>query len=189
VIDMQNDFCDDRGTISSAFGLNPERHHRILAPMLKLIAGARSAGVPVLYTQMVNDPTTESPAWKARQSSGGGHLVCNTGSWGAEFWGVSPAPDDVIMLKHRHTCFYGTNLEVHLRALQRDCLVLTGCNSNVCVEATARDASARDYFAVMVEDCCAAYTDAEHQSAVFNVGRYFGQVVSSEDVMKAWGTA
>jgi ureidoacrylate peracid hydrolase len=186
VIDMQNDFCDPRGAVPAGYGLDVSNHEALLPRLERLLASARAAAVPVLYTQMMNEEGTESPAWRARVPRGGGRPVVRAGTWGAELRGVRPAPGEPVIVKRRHTAFHGTDLEVHLRALGRDCLVLTGVNSNVCVESTARDASARDYYAVVVADCCAAYDEAEHRSALHNIRTYFGHVLDSAAVIAAW---
>jgi ureidoacrylate peracid hydrolase len=54
--------------------------------------------------------------------------------------------------------------------------------TNVCVETTARDGFVRDYDIVLLDDCCASYTLAEHRAALHNIDAYFGTVATSEDV-------
>jgi nicotinamidase-related amidase len=59
--------------------------------------------------------------------------------------------------------------------------------TNVC--ATIRDACMRDYWTMLVEDCAGAPTRAEHESAVYNVRKYFGSVTDSVSLMATWMTA
>jgi ureidoacrylate peracid hydrolase len=65
-------------------------------------------------------------------------------------------------------------------------VVLTGTVTNVCVETTARDACQREYYVVVVEDCCSALSEEDHRAALRNVDRYFGEVVSSDVLLRAW---
>lgn len=189
VIDMQNDFCHPEGSLPKHHGLAVAASHAILPKLHELATAARSAGVPVIYTQMMNDPRTQSPAFLGRKAVFGRPPICRTGSWGAELWGVEPEPDDIRVVKHRHSAFHGTDLDLRLRSLRRDAVVLTGVNTNVCVESTARDACALDYWTLVVADATAAYTLEEHLAALRNIDRYFGLVVSCEDVLRIWNAS
>lgn len=187
VVDMQNDFCHPDGEVRRAFGLDVSASHAILPTINRLAEAARAAGVPVVYTQMANDASTESPAFVGRRLLGGApSAVCRIGAWGADLWGVQPGPADLRLVKHRHSAFHGTDLDLRLRSQGRDAVVLTGVNTNVCVEATARDACARDYWTMVVSDATAAYTPEEHQAALRNIDTYFGLAVTAADVLRAW---
>jgi ureidoacrylate peracid hydrolase len=188
VVDMQNDFCHPDGSVHRTYGLDITAGQAILPTLHQLSVAARAAGVPVFYTLMSNDATTESRAFLGRRLVGPRSQVCRTGSWGADLWGVEPSPEDVRLVKHRHSAFHGTDLDLRLRSLGRDVVVLTGVNTNVCVESTARDACALDYWTVVVGDATAAYTAEEHRAGLHNVATYFGAVVSSDDVLAAWQT-
>ena len=63
---------------------------------------------------------------------------------------------------------------------------MTGVATNVCVETTAREAFLRDYYVVFTSDCTATYSQAEHEATVVNIDQFFGQVVSSNDVIACW---
>jgi ureidoacrylate peracid hydrolase len=57
------------------------------------------------------------------------------------------------------------------------------------VESTARDAFMQDWQVVLLEDCAAALTKAEHDAAVHNVRTYFGRVADAAAVERAWAEA
>jgi len=58
--------------------------------------------------------------------------------------------------------------------------------TNVCVESTVRDACMRDYYTVLVSDCCGALTQAEQEATLHNVTSYFGRVLDSNMIIKHW---
>jgi ureidoacrylate peracid hydrolase len=186
VVDMQNDFCDPHGAIHMAYRLDISASSAILPRVCALIDTAHRAQVPVVFTRMVNDATTESPAFRGRRLVDSGPQICRTGSWGAALWKLEPGPSDLVVDKHRHSAFHGTDLDLRLRSLQRESVVLTGVNTNVCVEATARDACALDYWTLVVADATGAYTPEEHASGLHNIGTYFGQTVDAAEVLAAW---
>jgi ureidoacrylate peracid hydrolase len=186
VVDMQNDFCAREGAIHRAYGLDISASEAILPRLCALIDAAHSALVPVVYTRMVNDASTESPAFRGRRLVEGGPQVCRTGSWGANLWRLQPRAEDLVVDKHRHSAFHGTDLDLRLRSLRRESVVLTGVNTNVCVEATARDACALDYWTIAVSDASGAYTLAEHRSGLHNISTYLGVVCSTDQVLEVW---
>ena len=186
VVDVQNDYCDDQGTfgkLGAQLGAVQAAAERIV----HLVEVARRAGVPVVWVKTHHDRSTNSPTWLARRTRKGLE-ICATDSWGAEFYRVKPAADEIVVVKHRYSAFVGSKLEVVLRTLARSTLIFCGVTTNVCVESTLRDAFMRDYDTVLAEDCAAAFTTAEHEGAVHNVRTYFGRVAGSATIEGLWAT-
>jgi ureidoacrylate peracid hydrolase len=63
---------------------------------------------------------------------------------------------------------------------------MTGVATNVCVETTARQAFMRDYYVVFTSDCSATYSQAQHDATLVNIDQFFGEVVTSEQIMAHW---
>jgi ureidoacrylate peracid hydrolase len=187
VVDVQNDYCHEDGVFGRA-GRDLGPIQAAVERLLGLVETARRARVPVIWVRTQHDRWTDSAMWLGRQVRAAG-AICATGSWGAELYRVAPAPDECVVVKHRYSAFVGTRLPVVLRALGRPTLVLAGVTTNVCVESTARDAFMRDWAVVLVEDCAAAVTKAEHDAAVHNVRTYFGRVLDAAAVEEGWTTA
>src|SRR5262249_57512242 len=116
----------------------------------------------------------------------GGVQIGRTGSGGAALGKRERGASDLVIDKHRHSAFHGTDLDLRLRSLRRESVVLTGVNTNVCVEATARDACALDYWTLVVSDATGAYTSAEHESGLHNIGTSFRQAVASPTYLEVW---
>ena len=124
---------------------------------------------------------------KERQHSDTAAL-CRAGSWGAEFYAVSPRPDQRIVVKHRYDAFSGTDLDLILRAHEIETLLLTGVATNVCVETTARTAFCLGYRVVMVGDCLAGTSEAEHDVALGTLERYFdARCADSDSIVAMFG--
>ncbi|WDZ83281.1 cysteine hydrolase family protein [Micromonospora cathayae] len=70
--------------------------------------------------------------------------------------GLGARDDEIRVVKPRQSAFYGTDLDVVLRTLGADRVVLTGVTTNICVQATAQDARARDLDVLVVADLTAA---------------------------------
>jgi ureidoacrylate peracid hydrolase len=184
VVDMQNDYCSSRGGLAHA-GFLPGGTSMIerMTPVLaNTIEQARQRALRVVWVRTEYGDVTTSTAWLRR---GGGQPlpICRPGTWGAEWFGVAPKPDEIVVTKHRYSPFVNTPFETILRVQGISVLAIAGTTTNVCVESTARDAFMRDYQVVVLSDCTASYESATHESALLNVRRHFGAVMTSGEFL------
>ena len=97
---------------------------------------------------------------------------------------VDDARDHVID-KHRASVFFDTNLSTRLRMLGIDTLIIAGCNTEFCVAHTVRDAYARDYEIVVLEDAVAGIEPRFHALCLEMFGAYFAEVMPVGE-LAAW---
>ena len=84
---------------------------------------------------------------------------------------LGPAHDELVILKPRHSAFYGTPMEFLLQELKVDHLVLTGIAVDMCVFASAQDAHVRQYRVSIPADCTAGFTAQQERSALAHMAR------------------
>jgi ureidoacrylate peracid hydrolase len=184
VIDVQNDFVAPDGWFGQR-GADTSSTMAILPRLQGLIDFMRSRDTPVIFTCNWHREATDSPALIAHLKRHGNSPMdrpARADTWGAAFCGVMPTADEEVVRKFRYDAFLGTNLDYLLRARGIETVFCAGTTTNVCVESTARSAFMRNYHVVLVEDCCAAHDFAEHQASVRNIERYFGIVITSEQL-------
>ena len=85
------------------------------------------------------------------------------------------------------SAFNSASLDRVLRNMGIECLVVTGVVTDGCVDSTARDGSDLGYDGVLVEDGCAAWSEAWHAAALQAFERYFGLVSATDDIMAGLG--
>lgn len=186
VVDVQNDFCHPEGTFGRA-GRDLSMVEQMMPHLVKMVEEARRVGVPVIFIQTVHSQWTDSQTWLTRHS--GLYLesqLCRPGTWGVDFYGVAPQEGELVVVKHRFSAFYGTDLDVVLRAKGIKTLIMTGFSTNGCVESTARDGFMRDYHIVLLSNCTAATSQEAHQAALVNMSNYSGGAVTSDEVLSIW---
>ncbi len=111
--------------------------------------------------------------------------VLQEGSRGAEIIDeLKPGPDDMVIIKHRASVFYATELEVLVRALGVKTLLLSGFSTARAVESAARDAHNRDIHCIVASDCCWARTPELHENSLKSIADWFGQVMTAEEIKK-----
>ncbi|MCL5958527.1 MAG: cysteine hydrolase [Chloroflexi bacterium] len=188
VVDVQNDFCHSDGA-GGRRGKDMRPIQAMVPRLVDFIAKARENGVPIIFIRTSHGAWTDSEVWRerAKDVSIQEIPICAGESWGTEFYLVEPRPEDKIVWKHRYSAFYCTDLDVVLRARGIKTVLTTGVTTNTCVETTSRDAFQRDYYVVLVENCCGTSNPEDHQATLRNIGNNFGVVATADEVVEAWG--
>ncbi len=100
--------------------------------------------------------------------------------------GFEPEVGDLAITKDRYSAFRGTDLADQLRRRDIETVIVTGLTTDVCVSSTARDAFQLDFNTITLSDCCAADERARHEAALVTLGKVFGQVCTSDEIIAAW---
>lgn len=191
VVDMVNDFAHPQGK-GALQGQRPLDHIRSIIPTIARLAdAARQAGalvVHVQHTTLPDDLSNSGPWLDARLSAPYSAVdVCIAGTWGQEMVEeLRPLAGDAIVQKHRYGAFIGTNLDLILRSVEVETVVCCGASTNVCVEATAREAFAHDYYVVLPRDACASWDRDLHEASLRTAARRYAAVCVAEEVLALW---
>lgn len=151
VIDPQNDFLHPEGWYATR-GVDIEHMRRCIEPTKQLVAECRDRGVPIIWTRH-----------GFRDAQDGGWLVSmrpflrdgglRIGTWGYQVLDeLGAREDERYVEKNRLSAFYQTNLELQLRAIAAETVLIAGVLTNQCVAATSKDAMFRDFKPIVVEE-------------------------------------
>ena len=169
VVDMQNDFCHPDGYYGK-LGLDLGDIRAAVGRMATVVEAARAAEIPVIWIQQTLLPQAraDSPAWLRRRTRG---VLAPEwtleGSWGQRFTlPLSPSSGEPVIVKHRSSAFVSTSLDLILRSLEVEALLIGGTVTQGCVESTARDATFYDYYVVLLTDCVATTDRAVHAASL-----------------------
>jgi nicotinamidase-related amidase len=162
IVDMQNDFVKEGGTLVVEAAAETVPH------IQSLLRSARAAGVHIAYTQdstMEND--LEFEIWPEH---------CRIGSWGWEIIDeLKPQEGELICRKNRYDGFYGTWLGHFLgRVWHVKHVVIVGTVANICVAHTAASAGLRWYHIVMPANGVSALTEFDQALTLRQVSWLYG---------------
>lgn len=90
----------------------------------------------------------------------------------------------LVIEKRRYSAFFQTDLELNLRTMGVDTLVITGVHTNLCCEATGRDGFMRDFQVMSVADAQTAITKELHEAALVSTMVTFGRVADTQQVIR-----
>ena len=186
VIDMQNDFCAERGYVERVVGKDVSACRAVVPAIMDLVAAARGHGVPVFWIKANYDPDRLPEGMLVKQREKSREICCGTGSWGNEFYGVAPAQGEAVIEKSCYSAFVWTDFEDQLRRRGIRTLIFAGVQTNVCVESSLRDAVCRGFYAVLAGDCVASHTAPLHEATLNNVRFLFGDVADRAAIKEAW---
>jgi len=159
----------------------------VLPRLQRFIHEARAAGVLVVIIQAVIPQELYSANWQRQ------FPWHRTATWFAPgsdnvrlHPGFEPQPGDVLLTKPRFSAFIGTAIETLLRSRGIRTVIAAGLTTDVCVGSTARDAFQRDFATITLADCTAEVSQASYENALQTLGRVFGTVCDSTEVVAAW---
>ncbi len=190
VIDLQNDFVAAGGYIEKVVGRDTAACRAILPAVTQLIEAARRAGVPVIW--IVADYSHDKipvPARARLARQGWSDVCCAPGSWGHDFAGPRPRAGESVVTKHSFSSFHGTALESDLRRRGVETLVVTGVQTNACVDYAIREGFVRGFYIAVAEDCVASHMPELHAATLGATRFLFGDVVPSSALMERWAGA
>lgn len=197
VIDMQVDFVADNGRLASR-GLDMSAAQGIIPQVNALVRSARAAQVPVIWVRTTHRFADSPPPYLAIYMPDGrngqwneAELPVFEGSAGAE-WHPEieiPRADEIEIVKHAYSAFYGTSLAQALSAQGIQTVILAGVNTNVCIHTTAADAFFLGLYPVLCSDACATADGVIHEAFMATHRRFYGLTPSVAELKTAWDLA
>lgn len=174
VVDMLNDFVTG--------ALKCDRGLAIVPQTAKLLDGARKADVPVIFCNdaHLKNIDHELKLW-------GDHAI--VGTKGAE---VIPelhlCEKDYVVPKRRYSGFFHTDLDLLLRELGVDTVVMTGLHTHMCVRHTSADAYCLGYNVVVAKDATDSFTEADYLGGLKYLSEVYGaEITTVDELLAKWG--
>lgn len=201
VIDMQH-FDASRG-----YGVGPtmferaprlaeyyfDRVDRVVVPNIaRLLEAFRGAKARVIYVtlgaeldDLADLPAASRARSRKREAAVGRPTFYPRSSFECQIIpSLAPLKGELVVNKTSLGAFNSTLLDLTLRNLGIETLVITGVVTTACIETTARDAADRGFNVVIAEDGCAAWDEESHRSTLRAFSRHFGRVDTVEHLLQ-----
>jgi gluconolactonase len=167
--DMQNDVIIEGGAFADSGAPEHAKQQNAVQNVARLAEACREAGVPVIHVWYIVEPGAvglrqNAPLFEGVKEANA--LV--RGSWGAApAEGLEPQEGDHVVEKMRMNGFFQTRLDILLRGLGVDTIVITGAWTNMSIEHTARHGADAGYRVWVASDGTSTTGD-EWQHAALN---------------------
>ena len=187
--DLQNDVIIEGGAFADSGAPAHATSQNVVENVKQLAAACRKSGVPVIHVWYIVEEGSaglkqNAPLFEGVKSANA--LV--RGSWGAApVDGLEPQRGDHVVEKMRMNGFYETRLDILLRGLGVETLIISGAWTNMSIEHTARHAADAGYRAVVAADGTSTVNE-EWQNAALNYAmQNVAQVGTCAEIAEALG--
>lgn len=153
-----------------------------VAATAELVATARAAGHPVLWTVVRYAADLADGGLFVRKVPALAAFADGApGGWGEP--ALPPAPGETVVVKQYASAFSRDSLPGSLRAAGVDTLVLAGVSTSGCVRATATDALTHGFRPLVVRQACADRTPGLHDSNLADLDAKYADVVELAEAL------
>lgn len=126
---------------------------------------AREAGIPIIVIQEMH---RKDGIDFGRELDGSEGYHCIEGSEGVKppVNEIGMTDSDYIVYKRRYSAFFHTDLELLLKALKVETLILVGSITDVCIHYTFVDGHQNNYYVRVPEDCVYGGSTEAHKASL-----------------------
>jgi nicotinamidase-related amidase len=174
-----------------------EKVEKQVTPNLqKLIAFCHEVAIPVIYTKYSSFMPDGSDLSKSVKFLNeftkkllGEAVFPHISHQGSEIIDeIKPDDRDLVLQKNTSGTFISTRLDSFLRNMDIETVLVSGVVTNFCVHSTAREAVDYGFQVIIVENCCAAWTQGLHEAILRSFGLLYGFVLSYEEIIEKIST-
>jgi nicotinamidase-related amidase len=200
VIDIQNTYLErpDRATLSKteqarfdAWTPFHERMHKQVIPRMgELLKLCRANGIECVFARIASHTLDGRERSLSQKMPGWNNLLLPKNEMPSQLVSeLAPQGDEIVVTKTTDSALTGTNLRLILHNLGIKNVICTGIFTDQCVSSTVRSLADESFNVVVVEDCCAAGSDALHRKELEIVNMIYCHVISSGELIAMMGLA
>lgn len=177
VIDFVNAFTNYRGDSPLASNLDEEVAH-----CARIVAAARAAAVPIIYTTVTYEPDLrDAGLWDRKLPL---EYLCK-GTPGVELDArLEIHQDDLLVEKKYASAFAGTPLLSYLCSRRIDTLIVAGCMTSGCVRASVVDAMQSGLHAIVVREAVGDRDQLINEISLSDIDSRYGDVVHADEALQ-----
>jgi nicotinamidase-related amidase len=196
VIDVQNVYVErpDRDMLSMEerrrFDAWTPFHHRLTGQVIprtaEMLAACRAAGVACFFARIACQREDGRDRSLSQKLPGWNNLLLPKDEHASQIVPeLAPEGDDIVVTKTTDSALTGTNLRLLLRNMEIETVVCAGILTDQCVSSTVRSLADESFRVIVLEDCCAAGTDALHDRELEIINMIYCHVMSSKELLSA----
>jgi maleamate amidohydrolase len=175
VVDFINGFTDPTTPLGGDFSSE-------LDATRQLQDAFRRAGLPIAYTTIAYAPDLRDGGIFVKKVPS--LAILQKGSPLVEVdERIRPLPGERIVEKKYASAFFGTDLDLDLRSLGVDTVIMTGCTTSGCIRASAIDSLQYGYHTIVVREAVGDRAAGPHEANLFDIDAKYADVVPLADAL------
>jgi len=180
IVDMQNDFCLPGAPFEVTGAM------KVAEKIKEALEACRKHGLPIIHVIRYYRPDgsdVEITRYEGFKKAGGALIE---GTKGAEIVDIlKPKDGEYVIVKQRWSAFFQTELDVLLKRLGVDQVVVTGVQTPNCIRGTVWDANSLDYEVIVLTDGTGAKTKEVHEANLFDMKNIGIQLMTTEEFINS----
>ena len=161
---------------------------KVVIKTKKLLNICRKKNIPVVHTRMRREADGVGSHPNDPRDENGLPFYTVAGTKEIEIIEeLKPLEGEKVIDKHRFSAFFQTNLDLILRGLGANHLIMSGISTDQCFLTTVSGAYHRCYDITIVKDACAASSEAIHKTSILDLSNwiYGCSIFAAEELIKA----
>jgi maleamate amidohydrolase len=154
----------------------------------RLLQAARTAGIPVIHTNVGYQPGGRDggvffrkvPALRCFEAGAEPALA-------AFAPGLEPIAGETVITKQYASAFFGTSLASTLTALGVDTVLIAGLSTSGCVRASAVDCCQHGFIPLVVREAVGDRAPGPHEANLFDLQAKYAEVVGLQETLSYLG--
>jgi nicotinamidase-related amidase len=187
VIDIQNTYLEPKDDPREATRWAPflDRMRGTVVPnTAALVAACRARGVEVVFARIACLKQDGRDRSLSQKKPGFNYLLMPMDRPDSQVVPeLAPRGDEIVVTKTTDSALTGTTLRLVLSNMGIRNVVVAGIFTDQCVSSTVRSLADESFGVVVVEDCCAAATEAIHRAELEAINMIYCHVVQLEDAI------
>ena len=186
VIDIQNTYLkvpEDQAEAERWQPFFSRMNNKVIPNIANLMDWARQSGIEVIHARIACQKTDGRDRSLSQKKPGFNYLLLPKNELNSQIIPeLAPQEDEIVVTKTTDSALTGTNLRLILHNMGIKDVIVTGIFTDQCVSSTVRSLCDESFGVVVVEDCCAAATEALHNHELEIINMIYCHVVSTTEV-------
>ncbi len=194
VIDVQNVYLkradpaslneSDRAEYDAWTPFHDRMHSTVIPTIRNLLHRFRRDRHEVLFARIACQTRDGRDRSLSQRLPGWNNLLLPKDEWESQIIPeIAPQADEIVVTKTTDSALTGTNLRLILNNLGVSQVVCCGIFTDQCVSSTVRTLADESYSVIVVEDACAAGSDALHRQELVIINMIYCHVMSGEELL------
>lgn len=178
IIDMEYDFLDKNSPLFVDFG------PKIVKNIKKLLKNFRNRKLPVIFIKRehrksgIDIDKTRIEIFKKNKG-----LIIENDRSSEIIKELKPLKNEIVVIKRRWSAFFSTELDILLRRLKIENLIITGVQTPNCIRATVYDALSYDYDVIVVSDATASNSQKIQKNNLNDMEKMGVKLLNTEEIV------
>ena len=179
MIDMQRGFLDKDSSLCIKMAADT------IPACARLIDHCHSEGIPVFFvTRRYRADGSDVEHTRYATWLEGGKPLSEEWPESADYPGeFNVLPGDYHIIKPRFSAFFQTELDMMLRRMRVDTVILAGTTTPNCIRTTMYDALSLEYNSIVISDCTSSVTEEIQRANLLDMANIGAHVMSLEEFM------